>query len=91
MPNILIKSTEEIEEIERLLAKDLPSYRKAYGDRTSWLMAFISELAYIKFNPIFKDSSKERFIKQVSSLVANKDIKSLNTLIEIIGYESSEK
>jgi triacylglycerol lipase len=91
MSNILIKSTEEIEEIERLLAKDLPGYRKAYSDRTSWLMAFISELAYIKFNPIFKDSSKERFIKQVSKLVANKDIKSLNTLIEIVGYDADEE
>jgi triacylglycerol lipase len=91
MSNILIKSTEEIEEIERLLAKDLPGYRKAYSDRTSWLMAFISELAYIKFNPIFKDSSKERFIKQVSKLVANKDIKSLNTLIEIVGYNADEE
>jgi hypothetical protein len=91
MSNILIKSTEEIKEIERLLAKDLPSYRKAYSDRTSWLMAFISELAYIKFNPIFKDSSKERFIKQVSNLVGNKDIKSLNTLIEIVGYDADEE
>ncbi|MFK5950508.1 MAG: lipase family protein [Methylococcales bacterium] len=91
MSNILIKSTEEIEEIKKLLAKDLPSYRKAYSDRTSWLMAFISELAYIRFNPIFKDSLKEHFIKQVSKLVANKDIKALNTLIEIVGYDADEE
>jgi len=91
MSNILIKSTEEIEEIKKLLAKDFPSYRKAYSDRTSWLMAFISELAYIRFNPIFKGSSKEHFIKQVSKLVANKDIKALNTLIEIVGYDADEE
>lgn len=91
MSNILIKSTEEIEEIKKLLAKDLPSYRKAYSDRTSWLMAFLSELAYIRFNPIFKDSSKEYFIKQVSKLVANKDIKALNTLIEIVGYDADKE
>lgn len=91
MSNILIKSTEEIEEIKKLLAKELPSYRKAYSDRTSWLMAFISELAYIRFNPIFKNSSKEYFIKQVSKLAANKDIKALNTLIEIVGYDPDEE
>jgi len=91
MSDILIQSTEEIEEIKKLLAKDLPSYRKAYSDRTSWLMAFISELAYIKFNPIFKDSSKEYFIKQVSKLVENKGMKALNALIEIVGYDADKE
>jgi triacylglycerol lipase len=91
MSNILIKSTEEIEDIENLLAKDLPSYRTAYSDRSSWLMAFISELAYIKFNPIFKGSSKKYFIEQLSNLVADNDIKALNTLIEIVGYDANEE
>jgi triacylglycerol lipase len=91
MSNILIKSIEEIQEIEKLLAKDLPSYRKAYSDRSAWLMAFVSELAYIKFNPIFKDSSKKYFIEQLSKLVADNDIKALNTLIEIVGYDADEE
>jgi triacylglycerol lipase len=91
MSNVLIKSIDEIDEIKKLLAKDLPNYRKAYSDRTSWLMAFISELAYIRFNPMFKTSSKEYFIKQVSKLVGNKDIKALNTLIEIVGYNADEE
>lgn len=91
MSNILLKSTEEIEEIKKLLAKKLPSYRTAYSDRTSWLMAFISELAYIRFNPIFKDSSKKYFINQVSKLVLKKDIKALKTLIDIVGYDADEE
>lgn len=69
----------------------MPSYRKAYSDRTSWLMAFISELAYIRFNPIFKNSSKERFIKQVSKLIAKEDIKVLDMLIETVGYDADEE
>ena len=89
MSNILIKSIAEREEVKNLLARKLPSYRKAYSDRTSWLMAFISELAYIRFNPIFKDSSKKYFIEQVSKLVSDKDIKALNTLIEIVGYDAN--
>lgn len=88
MTNILIKSTAELEEIENLLAKELPSYRKAYSDRTSWLMAFISELAYIRFNPIFKDSSKAHFVKLVTQLVGESDIKSLNKLIDTVAYDA---
>jgi triacylglycerol lipase len=91
MSNILIKSIEEIQEIEKLIAKDLPNYRKAYSDRSAWLMAFISELAYIKFNPIFKNSSKKYFIEQISKLVADNDIKALNTLIEIVGYDADDE
>jgi triacylglycerol lipase len=91
MSNILIKSIAEIQEIETLIAKDLPNYRKAYSDRSAWLMAFISELAYIKFNPIFKNSSKKYFIEQISKLVADNDIKALNTLIEIVGYDADDE
>ncbi|MFA0464679.1 lipase family protein, partial [Vibrio sp. 10N.261.45.F1] len=34
-----------------LLGLTQPSYRQAYSDRTAWLMATFSELAYIRFNP----------------------------------------
>ncbi len=88
MSNILIKSIAEKNEIKTLLAKKMPSYRKAYSDRTAWLMACISELAYIKFNPLIKDSTKERVIKQVSDLM---DIKALSTLIEHFGYDAEEE
>jgi hypothetical protein len=54
-------------------------------------MAFISELAYLRFNPIFKDISKEGFIKQISRLVAVEDVKSLSALIEMVGYDAGEE
>lgn len=34
----------------KILAKKMPSYRKAYSDRMAWLMAYMSELAYLKFD-----------------------------------------
>ncbi|WP_371195658.1 lipase family protein [Glaciecola sp. SC05] len=37
-----------------ILNLDLPTYRQAYSDRTAWVMSVLSELAYIKFNPLFK-------------------------------------
>lgn len=91
MSNILINSAAEIKEIENLLNKSLPNYRQAYSDRTSWLMACISELAYVKFNPIFKDSTKDYFIKQISELVDENKIKSLNSLIKIVGYDAKKE
>ncbi|WP_070962729.1 lipase family protein [Vibrio sonorensis] len=41
----------EVDKKTTLLALDLPSYRQAYSDRTAWLMAAFSELAYLRFNP----------------------------------------
>lgn len=35
-----------------LLALSVPNYRQAYSDRTAWLMAYLSELSYIRFNAL---------------------------------------
>ena len=91
MSNILVNSTAEIEEIKGLLEKSLPSYRQAYSDRTSWLMACISELAYVKFNPLFKNQTKDYFIKKISELIDGNKIKYLNQLIEIVGYDPEKE
>ena len=42
--------TRERTRAEAILDKKTPSYRKAYSDRMAWLMAYLSELAYIKFD-----------------------------------------
>lgn len=91
MSNILINSIEEEKEIENLLSKSLPNYRQAYSDRTSWIMACIAELSYVKFNPIFKNSTKDYFLKKVSELVSDSKMKSLESLIKIVGYDADEE
>ena len=35
---------------DRILAMKTPIYRKAYSDRTAWLMAYMAELAYLRFD-----------------------------------------
>ena len=55
MVNILVKTTEEKERTQRLIDVKVPSYRQAYSDRIAWIMACLSELAYIKFNPLFSN------------------------------------
>lgn len=87
MPNIFVSTLPEKEEIESLLKKQLPTYRQAYSDRTSWLMACISELSYIKFNPLFKSKSKDYFIAELSNLVNSSHMGALKKLIKLIAYD----
>ena len=42
---------------QEVIAMKLPSYRKAYSDRMAWLMAYMSELAYLKFDKPNADST----------------------------------
>jgi predicted lipase len=87
MPSIIIKNISEQKEIEALLGKSLPSYRQAYSDRTAWLMACISELAYVRFNPIFKDTAKDYFLKKIATLMDENKVQALQRLIDIVGYD----
>ncbi len=50
MESILGNTQAELEQVQRLLGRDIPSYRQAYSDRMAWMMACMSELAYLKFN-----------------------------------------
>ncbi len=91
MPNIIIRTMSEKQEVEDLLGKRLPNYRQAYSDRTAWLAACISELAYIRFNPIFKSTSKTQFLKKLAELIEDKSVKSLQRLVDIAGYDEKEE
>lgn len=51
--------TAEKERARRILDKKTPDYRKAYSERMAWLMAYMAELAYLKFD---KPNSDEEFI-----------------------------
>lgn len=50
--------TVENERVQKILAKKTPSYRKAYSDRMAWLMAYMAELAYLKFD---KPNTEEKY------------------------------
>ena len=86
-------------------SNNMPSYRQAYSNRTAWLMAALSELAYHDFieaydettNPIFEDALdkllKERTQAAVDELLQSLDdanLKAQNRLFhEFKGYEIS--
>ena len=53
---------------QNILKEGSPSYRKAYSDRTAWLMAYMAELADLKFDkPIEKSPLVERVIMRSAS------------------------
>ena len=47
----------EKERANRILELKTPAYRKAYSDRTAWLMAYLAELAYLKFDKPAADAA----------------------------------
>lgn len=75
-----------------LLDKSLPTYRQAYSDRTAWLMACLSELAYRRFNPLFSSGDqKEWFLENIAKLIDDGRKASLLTLIDSVGYDAEEE
>lgn len=92
MPNILANSEKELNQIVDLLNKDIPSYRQAYSDRTAWIMSCMSELAYIRFNPLFSSTKqKDYFIDSISKLVDKNSKSSLVKLIDVVGYDHGKQ
>ena len=87
MKSILVKTTAEKEAIKELIGKSLPSYRQAYSDRTAWLMACMSELAYLKFNPSVPSAA---IINKIADLLDGKHKKSLLALIKTCMHDHEE-
>jgi len=88
MTRILANSEIESDQIESLLDKNVPSHRQAYSDRIAWVMASLSELAYLRFNPLFSnDQQKEYFLESISKLINENKKSSLFKLIDLIGYD----
>lgn len=89
MDYVVLDSLSELQETQALVNKRLPTYRQAYSDRTCWVMACCSELAYLRFNPLFKDVSKEYFLRRVVELSGRKDLESLRWLIDELAYDET--
>ena len=92
MSHILVTSDTELKVLNQLLDKSLPSYRKAYSDRTAWLMACCSELAYIKYNPLLpKELQKDYFLKSIETLAGSSKKAALAKLIDLLAYDHDKE
>ena len=93
MTNMLASSQIDLNRVKGLLNKGGPPvYRKAYSDRTVWLMACLSELAYIKFNPSILDDKRKIFLQEniLKSLNENKKT-ALLKWIDLLEYDHVEE
>lgn len=90
MDNRIATTKEKRQRVNDLLNKNLPHYRQAYSDRTSWLMACLSELAYIRFNPLFSSAQQHRLIENVTKLIGKNKESALITLIDSVAYDHEE-
>jgi triacylglycerol lipase len=88
LKNIIAQNALEIEQVNKLLTKEVPTYRQAYSDRTSWLMACFSELAYLRFNPLFTNNRQKELITKYLEEFSKKAKKpSLLKLLDFVGYD----
>lgn len=84
----IFTSQKQISQAQKLLVKDIPSYRQAYSDRTAWVMACLSELAYIRFNPIFRNNAqKDYFVRELSKIIDKGRKSRLHKLIDLAAYD----
>ena len=92
MAHTLYKSEGDLNRSRELLKKDPPSYRQAYSDRTAWLMACLSELAYIKFNPPILTNKRKKFISEnILTTLKRKKTAFLLKYIGSIDYDHDEE
>ena len=92
MNHPIINSSLDLQRTTALLSKSIPSFRKAYSDRTAWLMACLSELAYVRFNPIFlNDQQQKQFSQMADKLAKKKTSLVLHQLIDQFAYDHLEE
>ena len=87
MAGILVQSEGELNDIKNLVSKKIPTYRQAYSDRTSFIMACLSELVYLRFNEAFFKKDDKKIIDRISSLVSDSKLDSFKKLYDVFGYD----
>jgi len=82
---------------EALLRRKTPTYRQAYSDRTCWLMACMSELAYIRFNEFVPGSDIQQFVeRELAKLISDDFSKSIKAaefiaLVQSLSYDHHQE
>lgn len=87
----LIVTDAEHRQLTALLAKGTPHYRLAYSDRTAWLMACLSELAYRRFNPLMTEAQRKALQLKIDRLLDRPRQSALLALVDQLGYDPDEE
>ncbi len=93
--SILNNVSTEVDTKTTLLGLDLPSYRQAYSDRTAWLLATFSELAYLRFNPSLPNKLQkiglEEALKKIVSDSTNTNLVKAISIMEGLIWDCEEE
>jgi len=92
-PNSAVNKTQEEKLFAAaILAKQMPTYRQAYSDRTAWLMSCAAELAYVKFNPLIpSEKLQAAFNKKVDEYLNGKKKNILTDLLGSFSYDAKDQ
>ena len=76
--------------LELIQNNTIPSYRQAYSDRTSWLMACLSELAYQPIGQFDEEGTRAFLQEKLNKLLTEATKTELNELIRAIYARDNE-
>lgn len=91
MTNIVSELESDAKAVAALRAMSIPEYRQAYSDRTAWLMACLSDLAYIRFNPMFSGVADKYLLERVEEILDEKRLDKLRGMIGSLAYDPDEE
>lgn len=100
MTDSVLATKQDRDHAETLLALERPDYRRAYSDRTAWLMACVSQLAYFRFNDLFEQlGSGEALIGRLNSVIdaaeaadsTPMNLSALRKIMEAVAYDPTEE
>lgn len=67
-------------------------YREPYNHNTAYLMARLSRLSYLRFNPLMADETKrESFIQAIRQLLGNVRTGTVKKLIRLLDYDHEKE
>lgn len=88
---ILVQNSEEQNSLQKLVSKELPTYREAYSDRTCFICACLSELVYLRFNEPVIDPLNKKLVDRVTKLIDENKVSSLYKLIDLLSYDNNKE
>ena len=90
MLSILNLNDNEEQLLNIIQSKHIPSYRKAYSDRTAWLMACLSELAYQPFGMIDAEAKERLLQEKLGALLKEETKEALGNIISAISKRDED-
>ena len=91
MSSTLILAETEENLLKIIQQKNTPSYRQAYSDRTAWLMACLSELAYQPFGQFDEKGTKKLLREKLDALLDEGSRETLDKILHSIFETDNEQ